>query len=407
MKNNNSVKIIAVLGIIIAVGLIAACVIMLTAGSTSSESDSGKKSSTKSSSASSGKDSGKSSSSKKNSDISSEVESYILGDAVRYAKSKLSGNGAGAYDDVVNAVLAFDEEVSVEEYGLDIDEFNMLYACIRNDYPEIFWIGGDSEILYNDDDIVTDFNPNYLYSENDIKKMISTITKKTEGLIEEAEDMDDYEKAMLAFDYIVDNTVYKEDNDYSHNIYGVFGKGKAVCEGYAKAYQYLTQAMGLECIYITGNSKGEGHAWNYIKIDKDWYGVDVTWCDPQGDKEIKSHAYCMMDDSRLKASHKSDVPYGLPSCKGSKYEYFKYNGLVIDDTSSEALSEVFARAYEKDNKVLEFRCEDKEIYKEVSSAVKNRSIDSAFKKIKKDYGVSIGSMSYGFVEDALVVRIEI
>lgn len=70
-----------------------------------------------------------------------------------------------------------------------------------------------------------------------------------------------------------------------HNIYGAFVEGKVVCEGYAKAFKYILDSLSIECILISGdatNSAGqtESHMWNYVKLDGDWYGVDLTWDDP-------------------------------------------------------------------------------------------------------------------------------
>lgn len=88
-------------------------------------------------------------------------------------------------------------------------------------------------------------------------------------------------------DYLVDTIEYDqtfgEKNIY--NIYGALVSKTCVCEGYAKASQYLLNEAGLENIIITGtatNSDGktENHAWNYVNIDEKWYAIDTTWDDP-------------------------------------------------------------------------------------------------------------------------------
>ena len=60
---------------------------------------------------------------------------------------------------------------------------------------------------------------------------------------------------------------------------------ESVCEGYAKACQYLLDSAGIENIIVTGtatnnNGETENHAWNYVKINDAWYALDVTWDDP-------------------------------------------------------------------------------------------------------------------------------
>lgn len=44
----------------------------------------------------------------------------------------------------------------------------------------------------------------------------------------------------------------------------------------------MTKAVGIECIKVEGISYGGGggtgvaHAWNKVKIDDEWYVIDVT-----------------------------------------------------------------------------------------------------------------------------------
>lgn len=67
----------------------------------------------------------------------------------------------------------------------------------------------------------------------------------------------------------------------------VLKKRKAVCQGYAELFQALCQRKGIACYVVPGYSKGGysenrdfsrgDHAWNAVKIDEQWYLLDVTW----------------------------------------------------------------------------------------------------------------------------------
>lgn len=56
-----------------------------------------------------------------------------------------------------------------------------------------------------------------------------------------------------------------------------------VCEGYAKAFQYLCELSGIECYTVTGKMAGGTgagpHMWNIVRLDDKSYVVDVTNCD--------------------------------------------------------------------------------------------------------------------------------
>ena len=96
-----------------------------------------------------------------------------------------------------------------------------------------------------------------------------------------------YENIKMVHDYLIENIEYdtsiSKENIY--NIYGAMVNKESVCEGYAKSFKYLMDALGIPCTLVIGeatNSEGqtENHAWNYVQIDNYWYAIDCTWDDP-------------------------------------------------------------------------------------------------------------------------------
>lgn len=60
-------------------------------------------------------------------------------------------------------------------------------------------------------------------------------------------------------------------------------KRKTICDGYSRLFLALCQAVKIDCIKITGDSKSflsnkeAGHAWNGVRINQKLYLVDATW----------------------------------------------------------------------------------------------------------------------------------
>lgn len=78
---------------------------------------------------------------------------------------------------------------------------------------------------------------------------------------------------------------YDSSSTQRATVYGALIERKGVCEAYARLYKYIMDELGIENILVTGtgtNSGGvsEDHIWNYVKLDHEWYAVDVTWDDP-------------------------------------------------------------------------------------------------------------------------------
>ena len=63
----------------------------------------------------------------------------------------------------------------------------------------------------------------------------------------------------------------------------VIERQKAICIGYAKLVRELCFLNKINCFIVEGKTKNngyldtEGHAWNVVKINGNWYLLDATW----------------------------------------------------------------------------------------------------------------------------------
>jgi len=90
----------------------------------------------------------------------------------------------------------------------------------------------------------------------------------------------DYDKVKKVHDYLCNHITYTlNDRPEIYTAYGALVEGKAVCEGYAIAFQRLMEAMGIPCYIASGVVQGEDHAWNLVQLNGQWYHLDATWDD--------------------------------------------------------------------------------------------------------------------------------
>lgn len=114
----------------------------------------------------------------------------------------------------------------------------------------------------------------------------------------------DAEKARVIYRWITKNIAYDTDSYFGgerkdNTAEGVLKSGLSVCEGYANLFYKMSLKAGIECIKISGYSKGYGytpgsrfsgktdHAWNAVKIDGKWLLIDSTWGAGYIDKDKK------------------------------------------------------------------------------------------------------------------------
>ena len=99
--------------------------------------------------------------------------------------------------------------------------------------------------------------------------------------------MSDLEKETAVYNWIVNNVDYdwthqdvmKETPRESFTPYGGLVNRTAVCLGYATTFQLLMDLAGMECITVAGAAYAsqEDHGWNMVRLNGNWYCVDVTW----------------------------------------------------------------------------------------------------------------------------------
>ena len=115
-----------------------------------------------------------------------------------------------------------------------------------------------------------------------------------------SENMSDYEKELAIHDWIIDWVSYDQESmsnspnarpePDNNNPYGAIFHRKSICSGYTSTFQLLMDMLGIECITVNGRYvlTGEVHAWNMVKMDGEWYCVDVTWNDPIGGNQTSA-----------------------------------------------------------------------------------------------------------------------
>lgn len=267
-----------------------------------------------------------------NTDGSPSVSSTLQADPQRYlVYSTLSTDNRTLYATLLTGVEAHSDKITFSAHSAA--DVKQCFEALLDDHPDIFWTDGAYTYTGRDDSSVTSLAPHYLLDEDTMRQRRSAIEQKADAFLATlSSTTDDYDKALAIHDHVVDSTTYDlaeyqapiqttDSDDY--DIRGVLLDGKAVCQGYAKAYQYLMQREGLYCAYVTGTATDSlgttGHAWNMVRIDGTYSYVDCTFDDPLDPDDTSaqqvSHAYFCIGDSLLFADHTPDGSLTLPVCE--------------------------------------------------------------------------------------------
>jgi transglutaminase-like putative cysteine protease len=178
---------------------------------------------------------------------------------------------------------------------------------------------------------------------NDLANDVPGNTAKLEAAVSEAlADLwsmpTQAEKAKYAHDYLTYHNVYDFNARHGQTMYSALVEGGSVCAGYTHAFQYLMQQMGIPCAYVLGYANGY-HAWNIVKLDNEYYAMDVTWDDPLGAPPEKfSYKYFNLTDQALSADHvRVEISASIPEAAGTACSYQNAFGGNAYGTDFEAI----------------------------------------------------------------------
>jgi internalin A len=180
-------------------------------------------------------------------------------------------------------------------------------------------ISDNEEIKNINDDIVMDFITELIIDrEMAVDLKIKYIIKK---IIKSG--MSDLEKEIAIHDYIILNSRYELNKT---SVYDLLINGYGNCVSYAKATKLLLESVGIECKYITGDISEKGidigHAWNIVKINGNYYHVDVLWDEASRNNRIKYDYFNLSDDQLKEKNNGRDWDKDkFPKCNSNYFEY--------------------------------------------------------------------------------------
>ena len=178
------------------------------------------------------------------------------------------------------------------------------------------------------------------------------IMERVDEIVDEiiTPDMDDLDIQMAINYFLIELATYDYDalenaasNNFTHvdpeyydsfTAYGILINGVGVCSGYADAFNLLATRAGLESVIVTGYLQGSlPHAWNRVRIDGQWYTLDVT----NNDNEFFPNAFFNLSDQEASTILTEDSQWMLDrelprfvATSETLTEYYRHNQRFFD-----------------------------------------------------------------------------
>lgn len=304
-----------------------------------------------------------------------------------------------------------------EEFYLTTSEdgvIDKVYHAVLKDHPELFWIH-NRETVYRTSypgKAYSKFAPGYTYTEEETRVIQDAMENSYQQILSLLpEQADSYEIVKMVYTYLIDTVEYAS-TEHDQNIAGVFWKKEAVCAGYARAVQYLLERLGVTCIYVEGDTRGstEGHAWNIVELDGNYYYVDATNGDQpeflEGDAvELVEHKTILYDylcpfPEEYRAVYTASEEFPVPECTSVDKNFYVLNQGCFDSYDAEDLYRYCKMRLDNQAAVVRFKFSSQEAYYEAYREwIEEGYIDRVAEYYLQLYGLTSVEYHYGFLEN--------
>ena len=254
----------------------------------------------------------------------------MIGD--RYYYNRLSDSEKNIYVALYKGIISLEKEIQFSKI-LPKEEIRNVFLAISKDNPHLYYFNQTHMDIHT-----TPYGsvllPQYFCDRNQIeiynKRIELCVTEIVSSLdllncteFEKVKRLHDYFCLKVVYDHEALNTSKVNRLVAAHSIIGVFAKQRAVCEGIAKAFKFILNAVNVACIIVDGKAdlyKDGGHSWNIVNIEGKPYQMDVTWDVANTKNNFINYDYFCLTDNEIAKDHFDFMC--VPKCVCDKKSYF-------------------------------------------------------------------------------------
>lgn len=211
-------------------------------------------------------------------------------------------NSAGAKDSIYEHLKNWDTDFKIDYYNKDAIDV-IRNKAKNDDYVYVSLIG----LVYRKNGRDAEVEAKYrttkeqeAYIGNEVDNIIGSIIKPN---------MSEYDKVYAINQYLVNRFEY-DNTLVNNNAYLALVNNTTTCQGYSMTAYRLFKAAGIDARIILGQLSGVNHGWNLVKVDGNWYHVDVTNNDSVGKNTffLKSDSFMRSEEFTWEADDYEQAP---------------------------------------------------------------------------------------------------
>ncbi len=245
-----------------------------------------------------------------------------------YYYESLSNKEKEIYKKIENAINNMHRKVMVDN-SIKSKNLTKILQFVLLDNPKYFYVN-----IQKFREIDTFFNKeiefDYIYTREEQEVLSERILNRAKWIINTyCKRLSQYEQIKTLYKYFITTCAYSEAQyNEAHSIVGALLNEEAVCQGYAYAFKYLMDKLGIKCMVVSGHLGVEPHAWNIVWINSKSYHVDVTVGITISKDFGVRYDYLCVDDKFITQTHSFEK--NIPECSNDDMNYFSLNGFIVN-----------------------------------------------------------------------------
>ena len=205
------------------------------------------------------------------------------------------------------------EAIDLSGASLPVSELGRVYVSVLHSHPELFHVAPRLSYSYTERDgtrTVVQVYPVYTLTGDaltaaraDYRDVLAAILAEME-LTFGSHPRTEADTVLYLHDYLAHRYAYdtRPEAEANADAYSFLRDGRGICQAYALAFLALCQGAGLEADLVVSDAMD--HAWNHVRVEGEWYHVDVTRDDPipaaEGTDEV-NHLRLLRSDEGIEA----------------------------------------------------------------------------------------------------------
>lgn len=238
-------------------------------------------------------------------------------------------------------LMAMSEKIDISNYFISPYELASILKQVIKRSSWMFFVDGSFAYDVNSQGNIKNLYPRYVMSGQDRANAFEFCETELEKILFYMPDgMNEFDKALYLHDYICMNFDYDEKCE-NGDMYLMLKNKVGTCQGYTYLFLELARRVNLECDVVYSDSMR--HIWNALKIDGEWYHIDLTWDDVGSFGKVLHKRFLFSDREASESGY-----YGYTVGNGVFCDSEKYSDEYLNNINT-AMAYVDGRWYLADN----------------------------------------------------------